>query len=326
MYPPIQRLFAILVLLLAVSCQKETTSTTTTSSDTTIAAEPGTSPNTDGSGSTDPGPADSDGSSPSDNPVKNPPGGMPGTTPDPKPNPTQPSGNITIQSPQEGDYVNANGFVIRGLARTFENNVVYRVRDIATNKIIGQGFTTATGEMGQFSPYSATVAINKSGVQFPTRALVEVFENSAKDGSEINKVQVQVRMGVGADEPNAIEVFFSNAKKGSASNCNLVFSLPRSIPQTQALATIALQRLLAGPTSEERAQGYSSQIPAGTRLNKVSVASGVATADFSQELATAAGACRVQAIRAQIERTLKQFSTVKSVVITANGKRDVLEP
>ena len=28
----------------------------------------------------------------------------------------------------------------------------------------------------------------------------------------------------------------------------------------------------------------------------------------------------MQSIRAQIERTLKQFSTVKSVVITANGK------
>lgn len=313
----------LIALLLVAGCKKETTTTTTIDSTGGVVQVPDHSDSTpDGIGTTDPGPAESDGSAPPNNPVGNPPDGNP-----PKPTPDPINGNITVSSPQEGDYVNANGFTITGTARTFENNVAYRVKDLATNQVIAQGFTTATGEMGKFSPYTINVKPKQaSGVQYPTRALIEVYENSAKDGTEINKVQRLVRIGIGADEPNAVEVFFTNSKKGSADHCDRVFTVPRTIPQTQALATIALQRLLAGPTSEERVQGYSTQIPSGTKLNKVTVAGGIARADFSSELNTAAGACRVTAIRAQIERTLKQFSTVKSVIITVNGKGDALQP
>jgi hypothetical protein len=315
----------LIAALLLTGCAKKSTTTTTIDSTGAVVEIPNNSGSEEPSGdpgSSNPGPSYNDGSAPANNPVGNPPGG----NPPPAQTPDGTRGNITVSSPQSGDYVNANGFRITGLARTFENNVVYRVTDLASNKVLAHGYGTATGEMGKFSPYTIDVKPNTAGVQFPTRAIVEVFENSAKDGSEINKVQIPVRMDIGADEPNAVEVFFSNSKRGSNYNCELVFSVPRSIPQTQALATIALQRLLAGPTAEERAQGYESQIPSGTKLNKVAVAGGVARADFSSEMNTAAGSCRVGAIRSQIERTLKQFSTVKSVVITVNGKGDVLQP
>jgi hypothetical protein len=319
--------FLLAIALFVSSCDKKTSTTTTRADSNAIVTEIQDTSGAEGPmdhvpGSTEPGPSDNDGSTP--DPVRNP--------PDDKPAPQPPggpaiSGNITVQSPMPNDYVNADQFYISGLARTFESNVAYRVRDLASGQVLAQGHTTATGEMGQFSPYRITVTPKKgAGIQYPTRALIEVFENSAKDGTEINKVQVPVKIGIGADEPNAIEVFFSNAKKGSNTDCSKVFSLPRSIPETKALATIAIQRLLAGPTASERTLGYASQIPAGTKLNKIVITGGVARADFSSELATAAGACRVTAIRSQIERTLKQFSTVKSVVITANAKSDVLQP
>ncbi len=319
----------LIAAFLITGCAKKSTTTTTVDSTGVVVEIPNNSSSEEpsgGPGSSDPGPAQSDGSVPADNSVGNPPDANPPSGNPPAQTPDGTRGNITVSSPQSGDYVNATAFKITGLARTFENNVVYRVTDLATKKVLAHGYGTATGEMGKFSPYTIDAKPNTAGVQFPTRAIVEVFENSAKDGSEINKVQIPVRMGVGADEPNAVEVFFSNPKKGSNNNCELVFSVPRRIPQTQALATIALQRLLAGPTAEERAQGYESQIPAGTKLNKVAVTNGVARADFSSELNTAAGSCRVGAIRSQIERTLKQFSTVKSVVITVNGKGDTLQP
>lgn len=316
----------LIAALLMVGCAKKSTTTTNIDSSGGIVEAPTGSnseePTDNSPGSTDPGPSESDGSAPS----------APAPSPAPSPKPsggsqTGQTGNITVASPQANDKVNANGFTITGTARTFENNVAYRVTDLATKKVIASGFTTATGEMGKFSPYTINVQPKKvAGVQYPTRGLIEVFENSAKDGSEINKVQIPVVISMGADEANAIEVFFTNAKKGSSNNCDLVFSLPRAIPQTQALATIAMQRLLAGPTSEERAQGYETQIPAGTKLNRVAVSGGVANVDLSQEINGAAGACRVTAIRSQIERTLKQFSTVKNVVITANGKSPVLQP
>jgi len=40
-----------------------------------------------------------------------------------------------------------------------------------------------------------------------------------------------------------------------------------------------------------------------------------------------AGSCRVGAIRAQIEETLKQFPTVQNVIISVNGNTEnILEP
>ena len=48
---------------------------------------------------------------------------------------------------------------------------------------------------------------------------------------------------------------------------------------------------------------------------------------FSLELgAHSGGAEQVVAIRRQIEATLRQFTTVKSVVITVNGQHALLEP
>ncbi|MFP3868831.1 MAG: GerMN domain-containing protein [Desulfobacteraceae bacterium] len=54
----------------------------------------------------------------------------------------------------------------------------------------------------------------------------------------------------------------------------------------------------------------------------------MARADFDQTLEyRVAGSCRVQAIRAQIEHTLRQFPTVTEVVISINGKtEEILEP
>nr|MBP6926249.1 GerMN domain-containing protein [Candidatus Paceibacterota bacterium] len=52
---------------------------------------------------------------------------------------------------------------------------------------------------------------------------------------------------------------------------------------------------------------------------------GVATADFS--FLPSGGSCLVGEARAQIEQTLKQFSTVKTVKILLNGSEaEALQP
>jgi hypothetical protein len=45
----------------------------------------------------------------------------------------------------------------------------------------------------------------------------------------------------------------------------------------------------------------------------------VVDADFSEKLGEIAGACAVQAARAQIESTLRQFPTITEVRIWKNG-------
>ena len=82
------------------------------------------------------------------------------------------------------------------------------------------------------------------------------------------------------------------------------------VPKTDAVATAAVRALLAGPPA-----GFSTAIPAGAKLKSLTVpASGVATANFSQELANAP-----RTAQAQIVYTLTQFPTVKGVVIDAVG-------
>lgn len=302
--PDMKRMLLVMALMLAIGCQKaEETTTTVTIDTTTVQSTP--SDNTVGSSSSNAG----------------------DTTTSPPGKPTAISGNITIQSPQSNEYVTAERFLIKGLARTFENNVVYRVTDLASGQVIAQGYTTAMGEMGQFNPFTLSVTpqtMNK--VQYPTRALIEVFEHSAKDGSEINMAKVQVRMGMGAERQNAILVFFPNPKRGSDIDCGLVFSVPRPMPQTQSPAKLALNFLLAGPMGQEFGQGYETQIPEGVTLKSLTIESGTARADFSAPPNAVAGSCRSLAVRAQIERTLKQFATVENVVITVNGKADQWQP
>jgi Sporulation and spore germination len=117
----------------------------------------------------------------------------------------------------------------------------------------------------------------------------------------------------------------------------------RIIPKTPAVATAALQELLWGIDPSSLA-GFNTALPSpgqvlaypgrtlawGPRvtLRSLVIRDGVATADFSREInAYGGGAARVGAIRAQIESTLKQFPTVREVVIAVEGRaEDAIQP
>jgi hypothetical protein len=86
-----------------------------------------------------------------------------------------------------------------------------------------------------------------------------------------------------------------------------------SVANTSAIATAALDALLAGPSG-----GDTTAIPTGTRLVSLAIANGAATATFSSELATPS-----RAAQAQIVRTLTQFPTVTQVTIAVDGSGPV---
>jgi hypothetical protein len=80
----------------------------------------------------------------------------------------------------------------------------------------------------------------------------------------------------------------------------------------------ALAALIAGPTAVEAAAGLTSDVPAATSLNGVTIAGGVATVDFSA--AFAAGAVDSASRRvAQVVDTLTRFATVQRVVLRLDG-------
>ncbi len=64
------------------------------------------------------------------------------------------------------------------------------------------------------------------------------------------------------------------------------------------------------------------------RLLKLTITDGVALANFSAELnAYGGGSARVSLIRNQIEATLRQFPSVREVVIAINGQTEgILQP
>jgi spore germination protein GerM len=116
----------------------------------------------------------------------------------------------------------------------------------------------------------------------------------------------------------------------------------RRVPRTQAIGAAALNELLWGPDPGGDTWGTSLPTPAEVlsfsgragswgprvRLLKLTIVNGVALANFSPELrAYGGGAARVAAIRQQIETTLRQFPSVKRVVIAVDGQTEgVLEP
>jgi spore germination protein GerM len=122
--------------------------------------------------------------------------------------------------------------------------------------------------------------------------------------------------------------YFANDKLDPNVTCEKVFPVERQVAKTDAIAKAALEELLKGVTEKEKANGYRSTINAGVKINKLTIVNGIAKVDFSETMGEAVGgSCKVNFIRKQIEQTLKQFSTVKSVVISINGDLEyILQP
>jgi germination protein M len=73
------------------------------------------------------------------------------------------------------------------------------------------------------------------------------------------------------------------------------------------IGTAAVEQLLAGPSAADRSAGLTTAIPAGTRLESLSIDEGVAHAELSRPLGEAA--------TAQVVYTVTQFPSVRRVEI-----------
>jgi hypothetical protein len=101
---------------------------------------------------------------------------------------TSESKNITVFKPLPNDAL-LNTIIIKGEARVFENVFSYRIVDSKGMKL-AEGHAMANApDVGQFGPFQVEVQIPKASS--PT-GFVEVFSNSAKDGSEIDMVKIPV--------------------------------------------------------------------------------------------------------------------------------------
>ena len=90
-------------------------------------------------------------------------------------------------------------------------------------------------------------------------------------------------------------------------------------PGDPAVATAAINALLAGPHGLAAQLGMTTQIPAGTRLLGVSIAGGTATVDLSGSFQSGGGGLSMQLRVAQVVYTLTQFPTVQRVAFKLDG-------
>lgn len=127
-------------------------------------------------------------------------------------------------------------------------------------------------------------------------------------------------------ETMTIKVFFGNEKKNPGiGDCRLVYPVNRTVLKTKAVAKAALNELFKGPTEKEKAQNYVSFFSEKTKSILKSVKIEKETAyvnlvDIRPIVPNASTSCGSAEFLAEIETTLKQFPTVKKVILAIEGK------
>lgn len=123
-----------------------------------------------------------------------------------------------------------------------------------------------------------------------------------------------------------LRVYFNHAQRAATeADCAIVFERTRQLPRTAGVAAAALRQLFAGPTEAERAQGYRSPFSAASAdlLRRVSIEHGTAYVDLNDPRALLPGAtssCGAAEFHTAIERTLRQFPTVRRVILAIDGE------
>lgn len=236
--------------------------------------------------------------------------------------------DISIYFPQPGQEINSP-FQIMGTAKGlwyFEGVFPVQLMDADGNQMGQTIQARASSEWTteDFVPFSAVLTFENP----PTATGILRFMNDNPSGLPEKQKHFDVPVAFANFNMVKVQVYFSNSQRNSGGYCDKVFPSIRNIPKTEDVATGAIGELLKGPTDLEKNDGFSTGINQGVKLRRLTVENGVARADFDEALENGvSGSCRVAAIRAQIIQTLKQFPTVKSVVISINGKTaDILQP
>lgn len=235
--------------------------------------------------------------------------------------------NINMFYPIPNDMV-ASPLKISGEARGnwyFEASFPIRLEDEQGN-FLAETIAQAQGDWmnEDFVPFNAELKFNPKNNAKGYLILIRDNPSGLSENDESIKIPVLFK----AQEQIIVKNFFG--KYGPDSNmddCEKVYPVERSVVKTDAIARAALEQLLIGPELNEINE-YFTSINTGVKINSLVIEDGVARVDFDKQIEyQLGGSCRVATIRAQITETLKQFPTVKSVIISVEGKvAEALQP
>jgi len=218
--------------------------------------------------------------------------------------------------------------VVLGEARLwyFEASFPARLED-GNGKIITQVPAQAKTDWmtKEFVPFEARFEFTFPETQTGYVILEEDDPSGLNQNREFIKIPIVFENYI--QETSEVKIFFSNSNLDPEVTCAKVFPVTRKIAKTEAVGKVALEALIKGPVQGEVVDGYQTNLNQGIKVNSLKIQNGLAEADFSEELETTGGSCRVSAIRSQITETLKQFPTVNEVKISINGRsEDILQP
>jgi len=193
------------------------------------------------------------------------------------------------------------------------------------------GFALTAGEAelpkalsGQWIPFRESVSYPRP---LGTGGTVEVSMVSPR-GTVMEQAKIPVRFLTVASVE--VKAFFGNTERDAQTlYCDVSYPVARRIAVSEDVLEASLRELLKGPALQEQQQHFFTSLPAGVEVRSIEDDDGQVRVTFNRALLDGvAGSCRVQAIRSQIERTLKQFPFVTEVTIAVEGMPDeeVLQP
>ncbi len=127
-----------------------------------------------------------------------------------------------------------------------------------------------------------------------------------------------------APVPDLVRVHVFFPRGGPGPSCTRVYARDRTVRAPGVLAG-AMRSLVKGPTAAERKLGYGGWFGAKTAgtLRSARVARGVAYVDFrtfSGAIPNASSSCGSALLMAQLDRTARQFPTVRMTLYSFDGK------
>ena len=234
--------------------------------------------------------------------------------------------NINLISPLANEII-TSPLTIKGEAKGawyFEAQFPIKLEDEEGN-VLAQTAAHAQGEWmtENMVPFTAEVTFNPSDKEKGFLILEKDNPSGLPENADSIKVPVLFK-----GESIAVKIFFSNDSLDPQISCNKVFPVERTITKTDAIGRATLEQLLIGPTEVEEINAYVTSINSGVKINSLNIENGLAKVDFSSEIEQGVGgSCKVSAIRSQITETLKQFPSVREVVISVDGRtEDALQP
>lgn len=234
---------------------------------------------------------------------------------------------VILKTPQKNDLV-SSPLLIEGKARGgwfFEGVFPVKLYD-EKGELLSVAIASSKGEWmtDDFVDFTSEMTFL---VSTTTKATLVLQKDNPSGLSELDR-SVEFALLLKPLETMDLQVFFNNSNLDPEFSCLKVFPVQRKVFKTLEPAKVAIEELLRGPTSNEASQSYSTNIPQDVQINEIYIENSIAKIDFNEALEyQVGGSCRVSAIRAQITQTLKQFSSVKEVVISVNGRtEDILQP